>query len=160
MVLGPKRIKGLGKSPGTRQSRRRALVRDLDDFARRIVMIRAGAKQVGRQNESGKLSLVWFGACQWCGVRRKLQWSHIHSRGAAPHMRWDPDNATAMCAHCHKFRWHDNPEGMREERERFLDRVLGSKRAVLAARAKQRGKTDAQLLLVWLKQELNKHADH
>jgi ABC-type uncharacterized transport system involved in gliding motility auxiliary subunit len=26
-----------------------------------------------------------------------------------------------MCAYCHKFRWHDDPERHRDERERFLE---------------------------------------
>lgn len=126
---------------------------EMDDLARTIVMLRAGARLEGRQTDAGRVYYVWVGRCQWCDKHRDLQWCHIYSRGAHPSLRWNPDNAFAGCAYCHKFRWHDNPEGERRNREEFLDRILGSKRTLLDTLAHVRGlKTDYQATLLWLRQ--------
>lgn len=131
----------------------KSLKTEMDGLARTIVMLRAGARLEGRQRESGRAYYVWVGRCQWCGKQRELQWCHIYSRGAHPGMRWDPDNAFAGCAYCHKFRWHDNPEGERANRAEFLNRLLGPKLEALAMRAMVRGKkVDHQATQLWLRE--------
>lgn len=40
--------------------------------------------------------------CQACGDKnRGCQWAHVLARRVAPFLRWDPDNALALCAACH-----------------------------------------------------------
>lgn len=51
-----------------------------------------------------------LGYCEWCGKRPpavQLQCSHIFSRRFLV-TRWEPINATCLCAGCHR-RWHDKP---------------------------------------------------
>jgi len=45
--------------------------------------------------------------CQWCGNEKKLECSHIHSRGNMS-VRCDPDNAKGLCNTCHR-KWHSSP---------------------------------------------------
>lgn len=81
----------------------------LDDLARAIVMVRAGAAAF--PNPDG--SLAWQGPCEWHAFEgdsapRWLQWSHIRGKAVAPRLRWHPLNAKALCSECHLGRWHDS----------------------------------------------------
>lgn len=81
----------------------------LDDLARAVVMVRAGASAF--PNADG--SLAWQGPCEWHkfegdAAPRWLQWSHIRGKAVAPRLRWHPLNAKALCSECHLGRWHDS----------------------------------------------------
>lgn len=128
-------------------SRRKKIERALDALAREIVMLRIGAKLIKSSNGTH----AWFGFCQWCGKERWLQWCHIHPQGRYPHIRWDADNAVAMCAGCHMFKWHRDPYLA----EQFITNLLGvENRAALASRAMQHVKIDRIALRQYLEQEL------
>lgn len=50
------------------------------------------------------------GKCDWCGRdgrQVQLQCSHVVSRKYLK-LRWDENNANALCAGCH-MRWHSHP---------------------------------------------------
>lgn len=51
----------------------------------------------------------WQGVCAHCFKTRWLVTSHILPVGHYPSVRYDPDNAIAMCSPCHIFWWHRNP---------------------------------------------------
>lgn len=100
----------------------------LDMLARHLVMLRANASVI--ENKKGSPS--YHGKCQWCQNKRWLQWSHIHPRGKYPWLRWDPDNAVALCSGCHLFKWHRDPYAA----ERWIRTFLGeAKRDMLAQRS-------------------------
>ena len=51
--------------------------------------------------------------CERCGKSYRdddsgLDCSHVFSRRYKS-IRYDPDNAMALCFHCHKFWWHSDP---------------------------------------------------
>lgn len=46
--------------------------------------------------------------CQKCGTDQKLQCSHIKSR-AIKSIRYNDDNAMALCLRCHIYWWHKEP---------------------------------------------------
>lgn len=71
-----------------------------------VVMLRVGAALF----PSGARGRSWRGACAWCGEVRWLVCSHILAVGKVPSMRYDPDNAFALCSPCHLFRWHREPD--------------------------------------------------
>ena len=122
----------------------------MDDLARTVVMLRAGA--VLAETAGGALS--WWGGCAWCRLKRWLQWAHIHSRGACPPLRWDPDNALALCAGCHKFKWH-GPDPLKVRT--FLVDLLGERSvAVLALRAGTSSKADLTAQRIALEAEARK----
>ncbi len=52
------------------------------------------------------------GRCLGCGSRDRLQCAHIQGR-AYYGVRFDPENAVALCSGCH-VRWTHDPEGWRE----------------------------------------------
>jgi hypothetical protein len=40
--------------------------------------------------------------CRRCGDKRvPTEWAHVLARRVAPFLRWDPDNAVALCSACH-----------------------------------------------------------
>ena len=41
-------------------------------------------------------------ACQLCHIQGRMDWAHIHGRGA-PYIRYDPDNSLALCRTHHDF---------------------------------------------------------
>ena len=68
-----------------------SLIAQLDDAARTVCMLRAGAQ---------RLDTGWWGACQKCEKDRYLQWSHYIGRRLR-RTRWEEDNTFALCAGCH-----------------------------------------------------------
>ena len=99
----------------------------LGAMAKEVVRLRAGATPI-REREGSRTVVRWWGQCQWCTLILRaaapsgwLQWAHIHSRGAAPHMVWDTDNAWAGCAKHHLFGWHKDPNLA----ERFIAELIG-----------------------------------
>ncbi len=42
------------------------------------------------------------GKCEYCGRKAKLQCSHFHGRRKRS-VRYDPDNACALCFYCHLY---------------------------------------------------------
>jgi len=48
------------------------------------------------------------GVCQKCGTTEKLQCSHVKSRANKP-VRYNDDNAMALCFRCHFYWWHKDP---------------------------------------------------
>jgi len=93
----------------------------LDDLFRAVLMSKHGAVQV--ENASGK-SWHWRGACRWCEKQRRLYVSHIKPKGTYTSMRWDEDNAFALCYHCHMHVWHKDPF----KAQYFAQGVLGEDR--------------------------------
>jgi 5-methylcytosine-specific restriction endonuclease McrA len=117
----------LGRRAAITESQRR----ELNDLAKEICMLRAGAARVEEQ-KGRRLEVRWYGNCLWCGFEGWLQWSHIEPVGEHPRLRWDPDNALALCKRCHLFRWHKHPR----QAEALAVRILGARRRLaLALRA-------------------------
>lgn len=72
---------------------RKKLLRELDTLAATIVKIRDGH------------------TCQMCGNEvygKNATWAHLISRTSL-RLRWDLDNSTLLCYHCHIHIWHANP---------------------------------------------------
>ena len=94
------------------------------------------------------------GYCERCkryfGVER-LQCSHFYGRRARS-VRYDPDNACALCFSCHIY-LGENP---REHTRFFRDR-LGDRLDQLEARWSIPQKPDRQAIRLWLKEELKKY---
>jgi 5-methylcytosine-specific restriction endonuclease McrA len=104
---------------------------ELDAMHREVVMLRAGAYLFP---EGG-----WMGACAKCGKTRWLQVSHIEPKGRVPSLRWDADNAIALCAPCHLFWWHKWPREAEEWVVFFLGRAARDR---LKVRARAGGAVD------------------
>lgn len=121
------------RKPVRKFSRRRAGITKaqaerLKTMHREIVMLRAGAERW----DGG----VWRGACERCGEMRSLYVSHIEGVGRAPSMRYDIDNARALCFDCHDGWWHQHPA----EREEWLIGIIGAEKVEeLRVRSKTRG---------------------
>lgn len=86
-----------------------------------------------------------------------IQCSHFYGRGGKS-TRFDPENAVALCGTigfpggCHGY-FQSNPN---EHRDFFFKR-LGEKRFnALVVRAHTPQKIDEKLIIIWLKQELEK----
>lgn len=121
----------------------------LDELTKQLVMLRVNASLVRKSN--GKES--WYGECQWCRKTTYLQWCHIHSRGRYAWLRWDADNALAMCSSCHIFKWHRDPYLA----EQFVTSLLGpAQRAALAEKAMTRSKIDKGAVLQHLQSEIHR----
>jgi 5-methylcytosine-specific restriction endonuclease McrA len=104
---------------------------ELDAMHREAVMLRANASLF---TDEGKKQ--WLGECEKCRKLRWLQVSHIEPKGRVPHLRWDVENAVALCVGCHLFWWHKHPR----EAEEWITAHLGAeRRAKLAMRARVRG---------------------
>lgn len=85
--------------------------------------------------------------------RQMLHCSHFHgriNRGA----RFDPDNAAALCANCHRDL--GDPLNRKEHEEFFLKRLGQARLDMLLVRAKSPRKVDEELICVWLCDELEK----
>lgn len=78
-----------------------------------------------------------------------LQCSHFHTRGKKS-VRFDPENAAALCAWCHQH-FTANPL---EHTEWFRKRLGPTKFDALTLRANVHQKVDEKLICLWLKQEL------
>jgi len=60
--------------------------------------------------------------CRSCDREdRPLEWAHILGRAAAPHLRWDPDNAVTLCNGDHWY-FTANPARWR----RFIAEQFGA----------------------------------
>ena len=63
------------------------------------------------------------GRCQVCGTTENLQCSHVVPR-ANLHLRWDDNNAKALCIKHHLYWWHRNPlEAWEWFENKFPDRT-------------------------------------
>jgi hypothetical protein len=93
---------------------------EMDDLARAVVMVRAGASY-----EPGPKSLRWFGPCECCEKSGPLDWSHILGRAEAPRLVWVPENAMAQVRGCHwKWTEHKNWASGKSFRDQALAVVL------------------------------------
>ncbi len=81
---------------------------EMDDLARAVVMVRAGASY---EPVPGRLR--WFGPCECCSRSGPLDWSHILGRAEAPRLVWVPENAMAQVRGCH-WNW-TNRASFREQ---------------------------------------------
>mgnify|MGYP001558060187 CR=1 FL=1 len=84
------------KARTKRRTSKKAAVRRLDAEFRKLIMQRDG----------------W--TCQKCGKAypegsRGIQVSHFYTKGQHEWMRYDPDDACAMCFRCHLIWWHYEP---------------------------------------------------
>ena len=89
----------------------------LDCLARELTMRRVGAVRL--DGNTGP----WYGTCERCGKRTFLQWCHFNSRRFLS-LRWDGDNACALCSGCH-FAWSHHRPG---EFTEWMKQRLGMKR--------------------------------
>ena len=126
-------------------SRAHDIVAELDDLHHRVVMIRHGAVEVPVGKRTG-----WHGRCRWCQKTTWLQVSHILPKGRVPSLRWDSENAFALCAGCHLYRWHKNPV----ESAAFAQKELGPRLEALKSRAQNPKKRDPELSRLTLQLEL------
>lgn len=85
----------------------------MDRLARWVVMLRAGAALVTDEGRE-----QWWGRCQRCQRAGWLSWCHVITRGAWS-VRWDPLNAFAWCAGCH--RWMD--QHWEKKREWVIEQI-------------------------------------
>jgi len=127
----------------------------LDDLARAVVMIRAGATLVPVETRRG---WAWWGRCERCMRERFLQWCHVHSQGSTPALKWEPDNAFAGCAECHVFgrnAWHRDVSSAMTwlESKRGIDAVER-----LALRKRTVRKADPSAWRLWLEAEVKRTA--
>ena len=87
--------------------------------------------------------------CQRCGGSGGLQCSHFHGR-AKKSVRWDEDNAVALCFGCH-MHFTANPY----EHTAWFENHLGEvKFALLASRSRVMGKPDRVALEIYLKDRI------
>lgn len=85
--------------------------------------------------------------------RQGLHCSHFFGRGNKA-VRWEPENASALCFYCHKV-LGENPNDHRD----FFIKRLGEERynaLVLKAKLPRKEKVDVKMLRLWLKQEIKK----
>jgi len=83
--------------------------------------------------------------CQRCGGSGVLQCSHFHGR-AKKSVRWDEDNAVALCFGCHQY-FTANPY----EHTAWFENHLGVARFEwLANRSRQMGKPDKEAIELYL----------
>ena len=71
--------------------------------------------------------------CAWCGKPIEgvnSQKSHIKSKGAYPHLKFDLQNMILLCYNCHIGKWHHEPteagvwfKKTFPERYRYLEKV-------------------------------------
>jgi hypothetical protein len=91
--------------------------------------------------------------CKRCGNSNTiLQCAHFYGR-AKRSVRWDPDNACALCFGCHRY-LDSNPI----QKIEFFINLLGEERLLhLMARARQTyPKPDRQAIEIWLRAEIRK----
>ena len=109
-------------------------------------MIRAGAALF---TDRGRRQ--WRGPCEWCRKTAWLQAAHIEPKGRFPALRFEPENAVALCVGCHLFRWHRSPREAEEWIRHHLDSRYGAgTRDRLALRATTTSKPDYVALKIRL----------
>ena len=47
--------------------------------------------------------------CLRCPATKRLNASHIYSKGSNPSIQWEPWNVKALCWACHLMWWHKSP---------------------------------------------------
>ena len=78
--------------------------------------------------------------CLRCGTTKRLNASHIYSKGSNPSIQWEPWNVKALCWACHLMWWHKSPlEAARWLKQAHLDRYKKAER--LYKKANKIGKT-------------------
>lgn len=112
------------------RSKRRPLVKELDQLARRVVFERDGHK------------------CCVTGRTDNLQWAHVYSRRYRS-IRWDPDNSLCLNAGAHLNAHHQPLEFARWFEATYPGRA---KRLRLIMQTKQ--KPDLAATRLWLEQQL------
>jgi hypothetical protein len=60
------------------------------------------------------------GGCRICGVPEPLDWAHLIPQARSPMLRYDPDNAVALCREHHRY-LDEHPR----ERDRLAELWLG-----------------------------------
>lgn len=125
----------------------KSIKKKCDELARTLVMLRAGAYLV---TDEGRRQ--WWGACERCHKTHWLSWCHVFTRAILA-VRWEPDNAFAWCAGCHRYmdqHWNEK----RDAAEKRIGAPAFS-RLELRARAKARTRIDATTV-AWLTQEVER----
>lgn len=92
------------------------------------------------------------GVCEKCGNPvgfAKLQTSHFHGRRKKS-VRWNEDNACALCFSCHQY-FTENPL---DHVEWFRERLGEGKFTLLYIQAQKRNKVDKELVRLYLKQKI------
>lgn len=131
---GPRQRAALRRVAKRRAGMTRAQHEELRQLHAWPVMLRANAavfvEKVGKRTVER-----WWGACEHCHAVGWLQVSHIEPKGQYPHLRYDPENARALCWRCHMHWWHKNPR----EASEWIRQVMGeTARDRLALRARAR----------------------
>ena len=85
--------------------------------------------------------------CQRCGGT-KIAWAHFHGR-AKKSVRWDEDNACALCFGCHIY-LDSHPI----EKIEFFQGRLRDRYDLLNARANQLGKPDKEAIELYLLEKI------
>lgn len=102
--------------------------------------------------------------CQRCNFydqppTMQIHCAHFQSR-AKKSVRWDTENACALCQRCHLYFDGYSPWGMEKHEREFKDfflKRLGQKRYdLLILRANTITKMDESLIVLWSKSELEK----
>jgi len=75
------------KLPKKRSSRGKFLTK-LDSLFRKILLLERTA------------------CCEWCGLIKPLQVSHILPKGRYAKLRWTRENVCLFCLGCHIYTWH------------------------------------------------------
>jgi hypothetical protein len=89
-------------------------------------------------------------ACQRCGSVNSLQAAHFHGR-AEKSIRYDEDNACALCFGCHQYL-----DSHALDKVEFFQERLGERFDLLSARRRQRQKPDKAGLTLYYKSEIRK----
>ena len=82
--------------------------------------------------------------CQRCGSSRGLQTSHFIGRSNKA-VRWDEDNACALCFGCHQY-FTSHPL----EHVEFWKQRLGDRFDLLQCRAREVGRVDKEAIALYL----------
>ena len=146
LALSPPPRKVRKKDPA--RSARRATVKELDALCREVVFLRDGGK------------------CRKCGRSdRKLDLSHVISKGAARHLRHDLDNVKILCAGCHMNWWHMGRgrkasldlECKNECLEWWKGEIGPDRYRALILRANRHSKLDPRMVKLYLEAERKKY---
>jgi hypothetical protein len=113
----PKRARK-AKRPLRRKAKRKAKLRDADKLFSEYIRKRDG----------------W--ACRSCGAPWRIQCAHIVSRRYRA-VRWNPENALALCSKCHTFFTHRPIEW-----ETWVDTMYPGRLGILKAQALDRLRAD------------------
>ena len=126
------------------RSPRKALIKRLDDLAKRACMARAGAALFTDEGRN-----QWWGRCLRCGKITWLSWCHGITR-ASHSVRWNEDNSWAWCRGCHRYldqHW--------EEKREWIITMIGQKRfSRVLLRSRARNRPDLAVIEVYLRAAL------